>query len=182
MNELYKQYYSKLLSFINSKVRNIHDAEDILSEVFIKIHNNIDKLDSNEKLTSWIYTITRNTIIDFYRKNNKTPPLQEFKEESNVDEKKEEKSIHDELSNCLKPMINSLPDNYKEVLLLSEIKGLKQSEVAKELGLSAANAKSLIFRGKKKIKEKLFECCSYEYDSLGNVIEYKAKGENCKFC
>jgi len=182
MNELYKQYYSKLLSFINSKVRNIHDAEDILSEVFIKIHNNIDKLDSNEKLTSWIYTITRNTIIDFYRKNNKTPPLQEFKEESNVDEKKEEKSIHDGLSNCLKPMINSLPNNYKEVLLLSEIKGLKQSEIAKELSLSAANTKSLIFRGKKKIKEKLFECCSYEYDSLGNVIEYKAKGENCKFC
>jgi len=182
MNELYKQYYSKLLAFINSKVRNIHDAEDILSEVFIKIYKNIEKLDSDEKITSWIYTITRNSIIDFYRKNNKTPTLQEFKEESTFDDKKQEKSIHDELSNCLKPMINSLPDNYKEVLLLSEIKGLKQSEIAKEINLSAANTKSLIFRGKKKIKEKLHECCSYEYDSLGNVIEYNAKGENCKFC
>jgi len=182
MNELYKQYYSKLLAFINSKVHNKHDAEDILSEVFIKIYKNIEKLDSDEKITSWIYTITRNSIIDFYRKNNKTPTLQEFKEESTFDDKKQEKSIHDELSNCLKPMINSLPDNYKEVLLLSEIKGLKQSEIAKEINLSAANTKSLIFRGKKKIKEKLHECCSYEYDSLGNVIEYNAKGENCKFC
>ncbi len=182
MNELYKQYYSKLLAFINSKVRNIHDAQDILSEVFIKIYNNIDKLDSDEKITSWIYTITRNAIIDFYRKNNKTPTFQELKEESIVDDKNQEKSIHDELSKCLKPMINSLPDNYKEVLLLSEIKGLKQSEIANELSLSTANTKSLIFRGKKKIKEKLHECCSYEYDSLGNVIEYNQKGENCKFC
>ncbi|NQY93641.1 MAG: RNA polymerase sigma factor SigZ [Campylobacteraceae bacterium] len=182
MNALYKQYYSKLLAFINSKVHNNADAEDILSEVFIKIYKNIEKLDSDEKLTSWIYTITRNTIIDFYRKNNKTPAFREFKEEFILDESKGERNIHSELSNCLLPMINSLPQNYKEVLYLSEIKGLKQSEIAEEKNLSLTNTKSLIFRGKKKIKEKLFECCSYEYDSLGNVIEYNPKGENCKFC
>ena len=91
MNELYKQYYSKLLAFINSKVQNKHDAQDILSEVFIKIYKNIDKLDSDEKITSWIYTITRNTIIDFYRKNNKTPSLLEFKEESIFDDKQQKK-------------------------------------------------------------------------------------------
>ena len=62
MNTIYKQYHSKLLVFINSKVQNAEDAQDILSEVFIKIHNNIQKIDSDEKLTSWIYTITRNTI------------------------------------------------------------------------------------------------------------------------
>ena len=66
MEEVYKQYYSRLLSFINSQVHNKEDANDILSEVFIKIYKNIDKLDSDEKLTSWIFTVTRNTIVDFY--------------------------------------------------------------------------------------------------------------------
>ncbi len=68
---IYKQYYTRLFSFINSKVRNTEDTKDILSEVFIKIHKNIDKLGSHEKLTSWIFTITRNTIVDFYRKDLK---------------------------------------------------------------------------------------------------------------
>lgn len=182
MDELYKQYYSKLLAFINSKVHNKEDAKDILSEVFIKIYKKIDDLDNNEKLTSWIYAITRNTIIDFYRKSNKTLPYQEYNEEHITDDTKESSSVHDELSNCLKPMINSLLTKYKEVLLLSEIKGLKQSEIAQQLNLTPANTKSLIYRGKKKIKEKLHECCSYEYDTLGNVIEYKAKDNNCKGC
>jgi RNA polymerase sigma-70 factor (ECF subfamily) len=67
MEQIYKEYYSRLFSFINSRVNNSEDAKDILSEVFLKISSNIDKLNSNEKLTSWIYTITRNTIIDYYR-------------------------------------------------------------------------------------------------------------------
>lgn len=181
MEQIYKQYYSRLFSFINSKVHNQEDAKDILSEVFIKIYKNIDKLDSTEKLTSWIFTITRNAIIDFYRKNNKNQNNIEFDEE-HMFEEKEQLSAINEISNCIEPIINSLTPKYAKALYLSEIKELKQKEIADKLDISSSNIKNIIFRGKKQIKEKLLQCCHYEYDKFGNIIDYDVKDESCNFC
>src|SRR5690606_5169299 len=66
---IYKQFHSDLLGYVKSKVRSREDAEDILQNVFIKISSNIDKLTEDVKLKSWIFTITRNAIIDYYRVN-----------------------------------------------------------------------------------------------------------------
>lgn len=181
MEQIYKQYYSRLLSFINSKVHNQEDAKDILSEVFIKIYKNIDNLDSAEKLTSWIFTITRNTIIDFYRKNNKNKNNIEFIEE-HIFEEKEQLSAINEISNCIEPIINSLKPKYAKALYLSEIKELKQKEIADKLDISSSKIKNIIFRGKNQIKEKLLQCCNYKYDKFGNIIDYDVKDESCNFC
>lgn len=181
MEQIYKQYYSRLFSFINSKVQNKEDTKDILSEVFIKIYKNVDKLDLDKKLTSWIFTITRNTIIDFYRKNNKNKNNIEFNEEY-IYEEKEQLDIISELSNCIEPIINSLNPKYSKALYLSEIKELKQKEIADKLGINSNNIKNIIFRGKKQIKEKLFQCCSYEYDTFGDIVDFNVKDKNCNFC
>lgn len=181
MEQIYKQYYTRLFSFINSKVKNTEDTKDILSEVFIKIYTNIDKLDSDEKLISWIFTITRNTIIDFYRKNNKNKNHIEFDEQLFFEQKEDPDAIN-ELSNCIEPIIKSLPAKYNEVLYLSEIKELKHKEIADRLNISSSNVKNIIFRGKKQIKEKLHQCCSYKYDKFGNIIEFDIKDKNCNFC
>ncbi len=181
MDQIYKQYSTRLLSFINSKVHNKEDAKDILSEVFIKIYTNIDKLKSDEKLTSWMFTITKNTIIDFYRKNNNKQDNIEFDEEY-IFEQKEQSSAISELSHCIAPIINSLAPKYAKVLHLSEIKELKQKEIAEKLDISTNNIKNIIFRGKKQIKDKLLQCCHYEYNKFGNIINYDVKDENCNFC
>ena len=66
---IYTQFHQSLLSFIRSKIRSKEDAEDILQNVFIRISNNVNKLSGEEKLQSWVFTITRNAIIDYYRVN-----------------------------------------------------------------------------------------------------------------
>jgi len=180
MEQIYKQYYSRLFSFIDSKIHNKEDTKDILSEVFIKIYTNIDRLDSDEKLTSWIFTIARNTIIDFYRKNNKNQNNIEFDEEC-IFEEKDQSSVINELSKCIEPIINSLAPKYAQALYLSEIKELKQKEIADILNISSSNIKSIIFRGKKQIKEKLLQCFSYKYDNFGNIIDVDSKDKNCDF-
>lgn len=181
MEQIYKQYYSRLFSFIDSKIHNKEDTKDILSEVFIKIYKNIDKLNSDEKLTSWIFTITRNTIIDFYRKNGKNGDNIEF-DEQHFFEQKEDSDAISELSECIEPIISSLAPKYSEALYLSEIKELKQKEIADKLDISSGNIKNIIFRGKKQIEEKLLQCCSYKYDSIGNIMEFNIKDKNCVFC
>ncbi len=181
MENIYKQYYSKLFSFVNSKVKNPEDTKDILSEVFIKIYKNIDKLDSDEKLTSWIYTITKNTVIDFYRKNSKDQNNIEFDEQFFFKETQNNDAT-DELSSCIEPIINSLSPKYSKALYLSEIKELKQKEIAQMLELTPNNVKTIIHRGKKQIQEKLLKCCNYEFDKFGNIIDFDIKDKNCNFC
>src|SRR5690606_3408321 len=67
--EIYGQFHQSLLAFIRSKIRSNEDAQDILQNVFIKLSANVNNLADEEKLKSWIFTITRNTIIDYYRTN-----------------------------------------------------------------------------------------------------------------
>ena len=86
------------------------------------------------------------------------------------------------LSNCVEPIINSLNPKYSKALYLSEIKEFKQKEIAKELNISQGSVKNIIFRGKKHIKDKLLQCCSYEYDSFGNIVDFNMKDKNCNFC
>ena len=76
---IWADFGSKLLSFIKARVNNPENAEDILQEVFIKIHEKSNQLKDERKLTSWIYQITRNAIIDYHRKK-KIPVTSEFTE------------------------------------------------------------------------------------------------------
>lgn len=179
---LYTQYHSKLFAFIRSKISNKEDAKDILSEVFLKIHQNIHTLDSHEKIISWIYTITRNAIIDFYRKPERAHYFTPFDEAFFSYAPKNTELIHEDLAKCLEPIIKSLPPKYSDILQHSEIQRMKQKDIALLYQLTPSNVKSIVARGKKKIKDKLFECCSYEYDALGNVIDFHHNDTKCDFC
>jgi len=70
IEELWKKFNTSLLNFIKSKINSNQDAEDILQDVFIKVSNNIHKLKDIKKVKSWVFTITRNIIYDYYKKNN----------------------------------------------------------------------------------------------------------------
>ena len=81
-------------------------------------------------------------------------------------------------------MIRSLPDGYREAVQLAEIEGLPQQEVADRLGLSLSGAKSRIQRGRAMLKDVLEQCCHFEFDGRGNVMDYDPKPDRkvCRDC
>ena len=146
------------------------NAEDILQEVFIKIHNKIDTLKDNEKMNSWVYQITRNTIIDFYRKQKPNVELsdQEFVEHEY------EPDPYKEFQKDLLDTINELPEKYRDALIKTEYQGLTQKELAKELGISLPGAKSRVQRARNMLRDILMQCCHIEFDRYGTIIDYHA--------
>jgi len=74
--DIWEEFGGKLHGFIRARVNDEQNAEDILQDVMVKIHLKSATLNEKDKLTSWLYQITRNTIIDFYRK--KSIPLSAF--------------------------------------------------------------------------------------------------------
>ena len=114
LEKIWKEFSKSLLRFIISKVSSREDAEDILQEVFIKIYKNINTLKENQKLKSWVYSITRNTVIDFYKR--KKIKISEFNEAFLQIEEEKEDSGFLEISGCLSHMITNLPEKYSQAL------------------------------------------------------------------
>lgn len=137
--EIWKIYHERLGGFIRSRVGDAHIADDILQEVFLRIHLSIDTLEDCGKIQGWVYQITRNAIIDHYRARHK---MGELPEELAATEPELSDKARDDINACVVPMIEALPDTYREALMLSEIEGRTQKEVAERQSLSVSGAKS----------------------------------------
>lgn len=179
--EIWKEFSQPLKGFISRRISSQQDAEDILQEVFLKIHNNIENLTEERKVSAWIYKITRNTIIDYYRRHDKIIDSSALLEEL-VIESDEGLSLNDEITSCLRGMVDSLPQNYKQAVLLTEFEDLTQKEYSEKMGLSISGGKSRVQRARKILKELLLDCCHLEFDSYGNIVDYKHKSNDCKYC
>lgn len=166
----WKDYSNKLLSFIRAKVSSHEDAEDILSDVFLKLAKQTDLARVPHKLSGWLYQVTRNAIIDFYRSKR----LLESLPEDLIQDQSKLEAIST-LSTCILPMIEELPDTYKLPILRSEVDGKTQKQVADELNLSLAAVKSRILRGRKRLKHLMARRCTFYYNSHGQLIDYKEK-------
>lgn len=175
IENIWKEFHSKLRQFIVMRVSNADDAEDMLQEVFIRIYKNINSLKDEQKLTSWIFQITRNVIIDYYRSKKDS---KEFDDEIISTNIGEEDSIL-KLSVGLNEFVEHLPPIYKEAIQLTEIEGLKQRELAEKLGISLTGAKSRVQRARQQLKEMLLDCCNFEFDSAGKMCDFSKKMNCC---
>lgn len=172
--QIWTDFSSGLKQFITRRIPNKADAEDILQDVFHKIHRNIATLKADSKLEAWIYQITRHAIIDYYRRQKISVELPET-----LVETAGEAETNDLAACCVKPMLDSLPEKYRQALLLTEFEGLSQKTMAETLGISFSGAKSRVQRARQQIKAKLLDCCQFEFDRLGQVIDYQPRESTC---
>jgi RNA polymerase sigma-70 factor, ECF subfamily len=175
--KIWEEFHPRIKQFILKRIPDEHNAEDILQEVFLKIHARIDTLRDEEKLQSWMYQIARNVIADYYRQHKATVALSEallLPEEPVVDD-----DVVKDLLPGVRRMVDSLPDEYRQALLLTEYEGLTQRELAERLGLSLSGAKSRVQRAREKLKTMLLDCCHFEFDRLGKIIDYQPRCACC---
>ena len=172
IEQIWREYAAALHGFIQSRVDDADVADDILQNVFLSIHSKIDSLKDAGKLRPWIYQISRNAIIDHYRSLKSHAEMPESIIEAEEDKVE---TARQEIEGCMLPLIRNLPDNYREAVMLSEIEGMTQKQVAEKLGLSLSAAKSRVQRGRIMIKNMLNDCCRFEIDHRGTMVDYQLK-------
>ncbi len=178
--EVWEQFNQRILGYIQRRVADPDDAEDLTQEVFVKVHTRIDQLHQEDRVLPWLYQIARNTVIDYYRSRKPSASLsEELVDDSSEVEEAEPIQV---LADGLQDMIYQLEVKYQQPLMLSEIQGMKQSKVAEELGLSLSGAKSRIQRGRHKLRQQLLDCCHFEFDRRGGLIDYIPKQSCCQNC
>jgi len=174
--KVWAKYADDIKRFIFSKVKDEAVTDDILQDSFIKIHTKLHTLKDITKLKSWCFTVARNSILDHFKSSNKTFEFANFESETVLEE-----NVHTE-KDCLRGILQNLPKKYRDPLFLSDIKGLKQVEVAQQLKQSLSTTKSQIQRARKLIAKGFIDCCGFTLNEKGVLVGEIQEKEDCKVC
>ncbi len=163
--ELFDRYAPKMLGVCVRYIKDIHFAEDVLIEGFLKIYNNMDQYSVQGSFEGWMRRIMVNTCLDHIRKNQKLQFV-EFENQHQVesiemDELSDDKNASKDLNNLL-AMIDELPDGYKLIFSLYVLDDYSHKEIAERLGISVSTSKSQLLKAKAQLKNK--------YESLNRIL------------
>jgi RNA polymerase sigma-70 factor, ECF subfamily len=179
VENIWQEFSGKLLQFIRGRVSDDATADDILQDIFLKIQSRLGQLEDTSKVQSWIFLMARNAVIDHYRLRKQTVEVQETLV---ADTPSDDPEIEG-LKSAFRRMIDSLPEPYREALVLTEFEGLTQKELAERIGISLSGAKSRVQRGREQLKTMLYECCTFEFDRRGRVIDCSPRPDGgCREC
>ena len=153
---------NKLYRFAMSIVGNAVEAEDVVQEVFIKIWQNREKLNSLKSVEAWSMKLTKNLSIDKLRsKHRRTDGLESTLSISSSDQTPDKAAEMNDTMSRIKNLMLSLPEKQRQVLQLRDIEGMSYDEISKILDLPLNQVKVNLFRARKLIRAKLIKSESY---------------------
>ena len=174
--DVWDKYHLDIQQFLRSKIKDELVVDDLLQDTFIKVHTKLEALRDESKLKSWVFSIARNTLFSYFKHNKLNIDVEDYMIQVEVQE-----PLHTE-KDCLHGIIKSLPKKYREPIFLSDIKGLKQAEIATQLNLALPTAKSRIQRARKLIAKGFMDCCDYKLNPKGYLVGEVKDKEFCKVC
>lgn len=147
--KIYEDYAIKVRNYILSKVNDFNLAEDLTSDVFVKVYSKLDSFnDKKASLSTWIFTITRHTLIDYYR----TRKVNEELPEDLTYEEDEEDICTPENLDTLKEGLKKLSDKERDLIVLHYYSKETLKDIAKKMDISYAYAKVLHAKALLKLK------------------------------
>ena len=158
---------------------NSEDAADMTQEAFIKAYNSLQSFRGDSKFSVWLYRIVSNVCLDYMKRKNRRPTVSLSVEDDDgedaqldvADESQSPELLLDRklTRDSVRRGLDSLPPDYRQILLLREIQGLSYDEIAQALSLEVGTVKSRIFRARKRL-------CTFLIDD-GNISDFSSSGK-----
>jgi RNA polymerase sigma-70 factor (ECF subfamily) len=177
-DSVYGEFHSKISRYLEKMVGK-SDVEDLTQEVFLKVNKGLEGFEGKSSLSTWIYRLATNAALDklrsrSYQENKQKILLSNMEDESESEEKDifvqekelsaEREAIRTEMNECIREFVDKLPENYRTVIILSELKDIKNQEIAEILGISLDAVKIRLHRARVKLKEEFEAGCSFYYN------------------
>ena len=153
MEKIYLEYREKVFRYVRGKVRNLADAEDVTSEIFLKVQTSLSSYDEEKAtLSTWIYTITHNTVCNYYRDESKRAlSLDENAPGSCTDDVMTE--IENEiLKENLARALETLTEREQDIIVLYYYHEIPLKDIAIKMGITYTNAKYIKHQAINKLK------------------------------
>ena len=134
IEQIYTEYRDRVMGYIYARLRSSADAEDLCQDVFVKLNKKLDSFDSGKaSISTWIYSITRNSVIDFYRGSH---PHEEIDENMAQDGTVDDSLLNNETLEELAEALEKLPAELREIVVLRYYDGMPLTEIAKKMNMS----------------------------------------------
>lgn len=176
--QVYDEYQERIFRYLTRMV-GPDEAEDLMQEVFVKIGRALETFRGESGLSTWIYRIATNAALDklrrpLHRLSGKKLPDMEIIAETIEDENiwtgeladsTEQRVIRQEMNDCIREIISTLPEAYRTVIVLGELEGLNDSQIADILGLTLQATKIRLHRARARLKKELTMACTFYRDN-----------------
>jgi len=179
-HSIYKTFYPKIVRYL-AHVVGWRDAEDVTQEVFVKINQALKTFKGESQVSTWIYRIATNSALDklrspsFRQRGRSSLSGESFAEgEAEIMDKNpwtgekmpsvETSVIRREMNECIRSVVEKLPENYRTVVALSELEGFGDDEIAEILGVGIHTAKIRLHRARARLKKELEAHCNFYRD------------------
>lgn len=157
IGELYKKYFDKTYNFIYFKVKDREISEDLASEAWFKIMNKIDKFkpEKEHQVSVWIFTVVRNNMFDYFKKNKQVfDNSEEILEFLEADIDNYDKKIDNEIMRkVIISEMKNLSKQEKEIINLKYFSDMKNIEISKLLKIKEKSVSSTISKWLKKLEQ-----------------------------
>ena len=159
-DSLYSEFYPKVLGYMRSRITDYHDAEDLAEDVFVKIYNNWDKFDGKlASVSTWIYTIARNTLTDYFRTRKTYADIDSIVEPVSGDDGPEDVTVGNETTEELAFALEKLDENERDLIIMCYFHGMKLIDTAEKMHVTYSQAKRI--RNKALLKMRQYIPCEY---------------------
>ena len=183
IEQIWAQFGERLRKFIADRVLDSHVTDELTQELLIKSYQNLNSLQDENRVDVWLFRIAQNVVNDYYRKR-KREKVYKLEEIGNLAESLEQEepqeSIYGELSSCIQPFVDQLPDKYRRTLTAVDLEGISQKELAEQLGVSHSTIKSQTQRARAQLRQLFRQCCDFSIDARGNIFDYDPKSGECE--
>lgn len=159
-----------ILRYLERYVGNHALAEDLLQETLIRISKGFETFDGRSSLKTWAFTIANHVAADYFRKPERRKEIVEIEEAMEVEDPGQpiaERLIGGEMNQCVRQVIDSLPETYRAVLILYDLEELSIEQTAEICQCSVGNAKIRVHRARQRLKEALQKQCAFYRDDEG---------------
>jgi len=158
---------ARLRAYLRHHLRSAADAEDVLQDLFVRVHRHVAQLDREAHLSGWLFTVARSALVDFQRRQKRSPAIAAL-EDGDLEP---ELAEHATIAAGVRELVDSLPQGYARAVTLVDLDGLSFKEAAARLGLSISGAKSRVQRGRRMLRDALMRCCHFVVDRYGTILE-----------
>ena len=174
-----ERYRALIHRYVSRLVGDASLADDLTQETFLRVHQHLGELKDTGAVEAWLYRISTNICYDrFRRREHREPALpllspDEDGEGAVVEEdalRPDQLLEQREMSDCVLRFLVELPSAHRQVLLLHDLQGYTDPEIARMLGLSLQNVKIRLHRARVRLRAALGEGCRFSCDDRGVFI------------
>ena len=153
--EAVERHRPELLAYLRRLLGNIHDAEDVCQDAFLRAYRAVDRLEADSNLRAWMYKVATNTALTFLKRRKQASARAVDMELETIEDGAANSWRRTELLHSIVRAVSALPPKQRAALMQRQFHGLSYEEIGKALGCTAESARANVYQAIKKLRAAL---------------------------